>query len=239
MTGLLQNRITLLSSDTPFPPVEQALHRPNGLLAVGGDLSVRRLADAYRQGIFPWFGEGEPVLWWSPSPRMVLIPDEFKVSRSLRKVLRKNRYHIRTDSAFEQVIRACSAPRDRQSGTWINAGMITAYTELHHMGVAHSVETWMNGNLVGGLYGISIGRMFYGESMFSRVTDASKIALAHLTAQLHCWGYGMIDCQMNTPHLASLGAREIPRAEFIHRLNELICFPDNLSKWQFDHEFFA
>lgn len=231
--------ITFLDIGTPFPPVEQALLKPNGLLAAGGSLSALRLLDAYRHGIFPWFNTGEPILWWSPDPRMVLIPEEFKISRSLRKTLHDKRYELRTDSAFEQVMRACAALRREQAGTWIHEDMITAYTELHQMGVAHSVEIWMNGNLVGGLYGISIGRMFYGESMFSHATDASKIALAHLTAQLQRWGYGMIDCQMSTPHLASLGAREIPRAEFMHRLKELIHCPDTPLKWQLDHELVA
>ncbi|MFZ1810742.1 MAG: leucyl/phenylalanyl-tRNA--protein transferase [Candidatus Nitrotoga sp.] len=231
--------ITWLNNGAPFPPVEHALLKPNGLLAAGGSLSANRLLDAYRQGIFPWFNTGEPILWWSPDPRMVLIPEEFKISRSLRKTLRDKNYEVRTDSAFEQVMRACAAPRREQAGTWIHDDMIAAYTELHQMGVAHSVETWVNGNLVGGLYGISIGRMFYGESMFSHATDASKIALAHLTAQLQRWGYGMIDCQMSTPHLASLGAREIPRAEFMLRLKELIHCPDTSFKWQFDHEHVA
>lgn len=231
--------ITLLDIGTPFPPVEQALLKPNGLLAAGGSLSTHRLLDAYRQGIFPWFNIGEPILWWSPSPRMVLIPEEFKISRSLRKTLHGKRYEVRADSAFEQVMCACAAPRREQAGTWIHDDMIAAYTELHQMGVAHSVEIWMNDNLVGGLYGISIGHMFYGESMFSHATDASKIALAHLTAQLQRWGYGMIDCQMSTPHLASLGAREIPRAEFMHRLKELIHYPDSPLKWQFDHDLVA
>lgn len=229
--------IAWLNDGAPFPPVEQALLKPNGLLAAGGNLSAHRLLEAYQHGIFPWFNTGEPILWWSPNPRMVLIPAEFKISRSLRKTLRNKRYEVRTDSAFEQVMRACAAPRHGQAGTWIHEDMITAYTELHQMGVAHSVEVWMNDNLVGGLYGISIGHMFYGESMFSRTTDASKIALAHLTAQLQRWSYGMIDCQMNTPHLASLGAREIPRAEFMHRLKELIHCPNLPHKWQFDHEF--
>ena len=231
--------ITFLDIGTPFPPVELALLKPNGLLAAGGSLSALRLLDAYRHGIFPWFNTGEPILWWSPDPRMVLIPEEFKISRSLRKTLRDKRYEVRTDSAFEQVMRACAAPRREQAGTWIHEDMIAAYTELHQMGVAHSVEIWMNDNLVGGLYGISIGHMFYGESMFSHATDASKIALAHLTAQLQRWGYGMIDCQMSTPHLASLGAREIPRTEFMHRLKELIHCLDTPLKWQFDHEFVA
>jgi leucyl/phenylalanyl-tRNA---protein transferase len=231
--------IAFLDTDTPFPPVEQALLKPNGLLAAGGDLSAQRLLDAYRHGIFPWFNVGEPILWWSPDPRMVLIPEEFKISKSLRKTLRNKCYEVRVDSAFRQVMRACAAPRREQAGTWIHEDMIAAYTGLHQMGVAHSVETWMNGSLVGGLYGIAIGRMFYGESMFSHATDASKIAIAHLAAQLQRWGYGMIDCQMNTSHLASLGAREIPRAEFMHRLRELIHCPNTPQKWQFDHELVA
>lgn len=231
--------IAFLDTDTPFPPVEQALLKPNGLLAAGGDLSAQRLLEAYRHGIFPWFNVGEPILWWSPDPRMVLIPGEFKISKSLRKTLRNKCYEVRVDSAFRQVMCACAAPRREQAGTWIHEDMIAAYTGLYQMGVAHSVETWMNGSLVGGLYGIAIGRMFYGESMFSHVTDASKIAIAHLAAQLQRWGYGMIDCQMNTPHLASLGAREIPRAEFMHRLRELIHYPNPPQKWQFDHELVA
>ena len=228
--------IPLLGNDTPFPPIEHALRNPNGLLAAGGNLSAARLLDAYSHGIFPWFNAGEPILWWSPDPRMVLVPGEFKISRSLRKTLRSKNYEVRTDSAFGQVMRACAAPRGKQAGTWIHEDMIAAYTELHQMGIAHSVEIWMNGQLVGGLYGVSIGRMFFGESMFSRVTDASKIALAHLASQLQRWGYGLIDCQMNTPHLASLGAREMPRAEFILRLKELIHYPQPLTQWQFDHE---
>ena len=228
--------IALLHGDTPFPPVERALRTPNGLLAAGGALVPARLLDAYRHGIFPWFSAGAPILWWSPDPRMVLFPEEFRVSRSLRKTLRSNIYEIRTDTAFEQVMRACAAPRDGQAGTWINEDMIAAYTGLHRMGMAHSVETWLEGKLVGGLYGVSIGRMFYGESMFSRSADASKTALAHLAAQLRHWNFGMIDCQMNTPHLASLGAREIPRAEFIQRLQELIHYPNIASPWKFEHE---
>jgi leucyl/phenylalanyl-tRNA---protein transferase len=226
--------ITLLHTDTPFPPVEQALSQPNGLLAAGADLSPARLLEAYRQGIFPWFSAGDPILWWSPDPRMVLFPGEFKISRTLRKTLQRKQYEMRCDSDFEQVMRACSMPREGQNGTWIQEEMIKAYVRLHNAGYAHSVETWMDNELVGGLYGVSIGRMFYGESMFSRRTDASKIALAYLTAQLKRWNVGMIDCQMNTAHLASLGAREIPRKEFLLRLQELIHYPNLPSPWILD-----
>jgi leucyl/phenylalanyl-tRNA---protein transferase len=231
--------IKLLHHDTPFPAVEQALRQPNGLLAAGGDLSPERLLDAYRHGIFPWFSAGDPILWWSPDPRMVLFPDEFKISHSLRKTLLRGKYEVRVDNAFEQVMRACAMPREGQDGTWIQEEIIQAYVRLHKMGLAHSIETWMEGELVGGLYGVSLGRMFYGESMFSRKTDASKIALAHLTLQLKRWHFGMIDCQMNTPHLASMGAREIPRREFIMRLQELIHYPNSASTWRFDHDLIA
>jgi leucyl/phenylalanyl-tRNA--protein transferase len=218
-----------------FPDVTQALRSPNGLLAAGGDLTTARLLEAYRHGIFPWFNAGEPILWWSPDPRMILFPNEFKISHSLHKTLRNGRHEVRFDSHFEQVMRACAAPREGASGTWIHEEMIAAYCELHRMGYAHSVETWMDGELVGGLYGMALGRMFYGESMFSRKSDASKIALAHLAAQLKKWNFGMIDCQMNTPHLASLGAREIPRKEFIASLQDLInCSP--VPVWQFDKD---
>lgn len=228
--------IPWIDNDTPFPPLDSALREPNGLLAAGGDLSPQRLVEAYKRGIFPWFNPGEPILWWSPDPRMVLFPCELKVSRSLRKVLKKQVYEIRVDSAFRQVMEACAAPRDGQGGTWITAAMISAYTELHQRGLAHSVETWMEGKLVGGLYGISLGRMFYGESMFSLATDASKIAFVHLVRQLEHRSYGMIDCQMKTAHLASLGAREIPRTEFSQKLSELVNFPGINGTWQFDHE---
>jgi leucyl/phenylalanyl-tRNA--protein transferase len=231
--------ITLLRDNTPFPPVELALRSPNGLLAAGADLSPARLLDAYRHGIFPWFSAGDPILWWSPDPRMVLFPDEFKVSHSLHKTLRRGKHEVRTDSAFEQVMRACASPRDRQDGTWIQQEIIEAYVRLHQMGLAHSIETWMDDELVGGLYGVSLGHMFYGESMFSRKTDASKIALAHLVAQLKRWNFGMIDCQMNTPHLATLGAREIPRRQFLIKLQELIHYPDIASPWRFDHDLIA
>lgn len=222
-----------------FPSPESALVEPNGLLAVGGDLSPEWLLAAYRQGIFPWFGPGEPILWWSPDPRMVLFPDEFKLSRSLAKRLRRGDYAVRVDTAFESVMRACAEPRDGQRGTWIVEDMIQAYVRLHALGHAHSVETWVDGELVGGLYGVAIGRMFYGESMFTRVTDASKIAFAHLVAQLRRWEFGLIDCQMETAHLASLGARPIPRQEFMKRLEKLINLPGITGQWCFDHDLIA
>lgn len=240
--GLLLDKfqmITLLQPDAAFPDVNLALHHPNGLLAAGGDLSPPRLLEAYRHGIFPWFGADDPILWWSPDPRMVLFPQKFHLSHSLRKTLRRGQYEIRIDSAFEKLIRACGAPRERPGGgTWIVEEMIRAYCELHRLGYAHSVEVWMDGELAGGLYGVAIGRMFFGESMFSHRTDASKIALAHLAAQLKKWDFGMIDCQMHTPHLASLGARAIPRKEFITRLQELInCTP--VTDWNFDNDLFT
>ena len=225
--------IPWLTENSTFPPVTEALREPNGLLAAGGDLTPERLLDAYLQGIFPWFSPGDPLLWWSPDPRMVLIPDEFKQSASLTKIIRNGTFEVRTDSAFEQVMRACAAPRSEQQGTWIDEQMITAYCALHRTGFAHSVETWLDGKLVGGLYGVAIGQMFYGESMFSIASNASKVALAHLTGL----NFAMIDCQMYTPHLATLGARLMPRDEFIARLNELI--KDERYKIQSERLFFC
>jgi len=202
-----------------FPPVETALVEPNGLLAAGGDLSAERLLSAYRRGIFPWYSPGEPLLWWSPDPRMVLFPSEVKISRSLKRKLKSANYEVRLDSAFAEVISACAGPREDGAGTWISTEMQTAYRRLHQLGYAHSVETWADQDqgkaLVGGLYGVAIGSVFFGESMFSRVSDASKIALAHLCRLLERRGFAVIDCQMNTAHLATLGAREIPRKEFV------------------------
>lgn len=228
--------IPWLAKQNRFPPVEHALDYPNGLLAAGGDLSAERLLTAYRQGIFPWFNEGEPILWWSPDPRMVLFPEELKVSRSLRKALNRQAYQIRADSAFREVMEACAAPRKDRPGTWIHSDMITAYSRLHELGIAHSVETWIDGTLSGGLYGVAIGRMFFGESMFARTTDASKIAFVHLVRRLERWQFGMIDCQMKTAHLASFGAREIPRKEFTLRLRELVNYRGATGKWKFDRE---
>lgn len=221
-------------SSASFPPLEQALQEPNGLLAAGGDLSPQRLLEAYRNGIFPWFNEGEPILWWSPDPRMVLFPNELKVSRSLSKQINKKDYQIRVDHRFTEVMQACAAPRKGQAGTWIHPEMIAAYGALHEMKFAHSVETWMDNQLVGGLYGIALGKVFFGESMFSRTPNASKIAFVHLVKQLNKWGFGLIDCQIKTNHLASLGAREIPRTMFAHHLNELITEPLNGVHWRFN-----
>ncbi len=227
--------IPWLGPKDPFPPLEQTLDEPNGLLAAGGGLSTARLLEAYRQGIFPWYGEGEPILWWSPDPRMVLVPGELKVPRSVGKMLRKSHFEVRADTAFRDVMVACAAPRRGQRGTWITGEMVEAYTRLHQLGHAHSVETWIGGELAGGLYGVALGRAFFGESMFSRATDASKIALVHLVRQLQRWEFGIIDCQMATPLLASFGAREIPRREFSNRLKELVNYPRPVGLWRFDH----
>ncbi len=225
-----------LHRNDAFPPVTAALASPNGLLAAGGDLSVRRLLEAYRNGIFPWFSVGQPILWWSPDPRMVLFPRETKINRSLRKALRNRHYEIRADTSFEAVMRACAAPRSEQDGTWITEEMISAYCALHARGYAHSVETWIDGELAGGLYGVALGRVFYGESMFTRVPDASKIAFAHLARQLERWNFGLVDCQMATPHLASLGAHEITRSDFVRELRELVKYPDVAGRWILDHD---
>jgi leucyl/phenylalanyl-tRNA--protein transferase len=230
--------IPWLEPEQPFPPLHRALREPNGLLAAGGDLSVKRLVTAYRQGIFPWYGEGQPVLWWSPDPRMVLYPREIAVSRSLRKRLRKRDFELRVDTCFVRVMRACAEPRAGQGGTWITDDMLEAYASLHAAGMAHSVETWIDGELTGGLYGVALGGVFFGESMFSRTTDASKIALVHLARQLERWNFGIVDCQMATAHLASLGAREIPRKDFVRALSELVNYPTRTGKWRFDNDLF-
>jgi leucyl/phenylalanyl-tRNA--protein transferase len=226
--------IPWLQAGDPFPALTEALAEPNGLLAAGGDLSAARLVDAYRHGIFPWFNPGQPVLWWSPDPRMALVPRELKISRSLDKALRNRHYEVRADSSFRAVMQACAEPRPEQDGTWISDDMIAAYGALHDLGLAHSIETWIDGELAGGLYGVALGRMFYGESMFTRVADASKIALVHLVRQLARWNFGMIDCQMHTPHLARLGAREIPRAQFMRKLAELVNYPHLPGRWELD-----
>jgi len=226
--------IPFLDTDDPFPPPELALQHPNGLLAAGGDLSPERLLDAYAQGIFPWFGREDPLLWWSPDPRMVLYVRELRVSRSLRKTIRARRFRITTDTAFEAVISGCAEPRPGQEGTWITPEMHAAYCRLAEMGYAHSVEAWLGDRLVGGLYGVAIGRMFFGESMFTRVSDASKVAFVHIVAQFRRWEMPLIDCQMPTSHLASFGAREIPRAEFLDQVAELVRQPGPPSPWRLD-----
>ncbi|MDD3676676.1 leucyl/phenylalanyl-tRNA--protein transferase [Thauera propionica] len=206
--------IPWLEGAPAFPPVSAALAEPNGLLAAGGALTPEWLIEAYRHGIFPWFNPGEPILWWSPDPRLVLIPDAIRISHSLRKTLRRGHFEVRFDTAFAEVIDACAAPREPGLGTWITAEMRRAYCRMHELGVAHSVESWRDGKLVGGLYGMALGRVFFGESMFSRESDASKVALAHLARFLRTRGYVMIDCQMTTAHLQSMGAREMPRSDF-------------------------
>jgi leucyl/phenylalanyl-tRNA---protein transferase len=223
--------IAWLGADTPFPPLGAAQKEPNGLLAVGGDLSPRRLLDAYRRGIFPWYSEGDPILWWSPDPRMVLFPDELRVTRSLAKTLRNKPHEVRFDTAFAAVMRGCAAPRPGQGGTWIGPEMRAAYRKLHDLGYAHSVETWIDGELAGGLYGVAIGGAFFGESMFTRTRDASKMALVGLVHRLATEGFGLIDCQMHTTHLESLGAREIPRTEFARRVKDLVDYPRSPGRW--------
>ena len=214
----------ILPDDPPdaFPPVHQAFDEPSGLLAAGGDLSPERLEAAYRRGIFPWFSRGDPILWWSPDPREVLFPEALRVSKSLAKTLRSNRYRVTQDTAFAAVVAACAAPRARSPGTWILPAMRAAYLALHQRGIAHSVETWRGDELVGGLYGVRVGAVFCGESMFSRADDASKVALAWLAAGATAQGIRLIDCQLENPHLRSLGSQSMPRSEFVRYL------PDSL-----------
>jgi leucyl/phenylalanyl-tRNA--protein transferase len=214
--------IPWLRSHDPFPPLESALDDPNGLLAAGGTMDGARLLDAYRHGIFPWYSEGQPLLWWSPDPRMVLFTRELRISRSLRKRLKDQRFELRIDSACDRVIAACGGPREGQSGTWITPEIRRAYGKLHARGYVHSVETWREGRLVGGLYGVALGRVFFGESMFAHEADASKVALVHLVSHLLSLDVPLIDCQQETEHLASLGARAIPRSRFAALLGELI-----------------
>jgi leucyl/phenylalanyl-tRNA--protein transferase len=226
--------IPYLEADDPFPPVDLALRNPNGLLAAGADLSPARLIDAYAHGIFPWFNDDDPVLWWSPDPRMVLPVDDVRVSRSLRRTIRSTRFRVSADTGFAAVVAGCAAPRRDQNGTWITDEMAVAYGRLFDLGYAHSVETWEGDDLVGGLYGVALGRMFFGESMFSRRSDASKVALVLLARQLARWDFDIIDCQMSTDHLASLGAREISRRSFLRRVRELVRQPPVRSPWRLD-----
>jgi leucyl/phenylalanyl-tRNA---protein transferase len=220
---LTDGYVLALAHDTAFPSLDEALSEPNGLIAIGGDLSISRLLDAYAHGIFPWFSEDEPIMWWSPNPRMVLFPSELKVSNSLKKTLKKEPYTVKINTAFREVITACSkVKRPNQAGTWINHAMIDAYCELHKLGHAICCESWSGNKLVGGCYGVIIGKMFYGESMFHTHTDASKVAFVNLVSHLNSQGVGMIDCQMKTPLLANFGGREIPRKEFSQILSNLI-----------------
>lgn len=211
---------------------------PSGLLAVGGDLSPERVLLAYESGIFPWFNPGDPILWWSPDPRMILDTGQLRVGRSLKKRLRRGDYEVTVDTAFREVIEACGeVPREGQEGTWITEGMIETYCALHEQGYAHSVESWRDGELVGGLYGVMIGGLFCGESMFAKASDASKVAFVHLVRQLRQWGIPWIDCQVHTPHLERFGAREIPRQAFLAGLGALKARKIPRQKWSFDEGF--
>lgn len=228
-------QLTVLNPNTPeqdFPPVTKALREPDGLLAIGGCLSQSRLLNAYRHGVFPWYNPGEPILWWSPDPRLVLFPDQLIISRSLRKTLRKATFSVTFDQAFNEVITACADPRKDSTGTWITTAVNSAYNQLHRAGFAHSVETWQGDKLVGGLYGVALGQVFFGESMFHTQTDASKVAFATLVEHLQSWGYRLIDCQVHTRHLESFGARQIDRNAFIKLLDQYCDIPAKPSAWE-------
>jgi leucyl/phenylalanyl-tRNA---protein transferase len=225
--------VWLSERDSPeaFPPVDRALREPDGLLAAGGDLSPQRLLAAYRRGIFPWYSRGQPILWWCPDPRAVLFPERMKVSRSLGKTIRNRGFVTHVDTAFREVIRACGSSELRPGGTWLSAEMRAAYVKLHRLGYAHSVETWLDGRLVGGLYGVALGRVFFGESMFSTERDASKVALHRLCTELTTRSIEVIDCQMATPHLMSLGAELVPRADFIGLLSRCVADARDPGRW--------
>lgn len=218
----------------PFPPAHLAMRDPNGLLAIGGDLSVARLIRAYSSGIFPWYNPDEPILWWSPDPRAVLHPGAMRVTRSLHKSVRRADHAVTLDQAFEAVLEACSGPRARGKGTWLGSEMRQAYTQLHERGYAHSVEVWRQGALVGGLYGVALGRVYFGESMFSHATDTSKIALYWLCQQLHAWKFELLDCQVGSEHLKSLGAIDISRERFLNQLRAAVAQPPRTGRWCFD-----
>ncbi len=222
--------VYLLSEQIAFPPPDLA--RSDGILAVGGDLSVDRLILAYRMGIFPWYGEGDPIIWWSPDPRLVLYPSALRVSRRLARTVRRNRFEITFDRAFDAVIDACARiPRKRDDGTWIVPDMIRAYNRLHRAGYAHSVEAWREGELVGGLYGVSLGGSFFGESMFTHARDASKVAFVRLVSRLDDWGFDLVDCQVRTDHLIRFGAEEIPRKRFLAELRRSVDRPTRAGPW--------
>lgn len=228
-------QLTVLDPNNPeqdFPTINKALLEPDGLLAVGGCLSEQRLLNAYRRGIFPWYNAGEPILWWSPNPRLVLFPEKLVISRSLRKTLRKNIFAVTFDRAFTEVVAACANPRKDAAGTWITTEIHQAYSRLHRAGYAHSVEAWLDDELVGGLYGVALGQVFFGESMFHTRTDASKVAFATLVQQLNAWGYQLIDCQVHTQHLESFGAEQIDRAYFAKLLDRFCAIPADPSAWR-------
>ncbi|THJ24121.1 MAG: leucyl/phenylalanyl-tRNA--protein transferase [Nitrospira sp. CG24E] len=227
-------RLSANPQDLRFPPVDSA--SPEGLLAVGGDLRPERLLEAYRNGIFPWYSDDQPILWWSPDPRTVLFPDKLHISRSLKRSLRPGRFSVTFDLCFRDVMQHCAGPRPQypDGGTWITAEMIEAYTKLHELGYAHSVETWQDGQLVGGLYGVALGGIFFAESMFTKVDDASKVALVSLVRQLQAWGSHIIDCQQASPHVMRFGAEEIPRRDFLDHLAIALTLPEQRGRWQFD-----
>ncbi|MCY3793274.1 MAG: leucyl/phenylalanyl-tRNA--protein transferase [Gammaproteobacteria bacterium] len=232
--------VSFIQSGISFPDAQQADDSIGGLLAVGGDLSPKRLLAAYRAGIFPWFDDDQaPILWWSPDPRAVLVPGEMRISRSLAKRLRNGGFEVSFDRAFAEVVEGCATEREGQSGTWITPAMGVAYGRLRELGYAHSLEVWREGHLVGGLYGLSIGAFFFGESMFSRAADASKVALAHLSEQLKRWRFQLIDCQIPNQHLGSLGVKSIPRAEFLAALAANDESKTRLGAWAFDADYCA
>jgi len=219
-------------ADAPFPPTDHALRRPNGLLAWGGGLEPERLLRAYRRGIFPWYSEGEPILWWTPDPRCVLVPDQVYLSSRTRRRFNSGCYRVTADTAFAEVMGGCAEPRDGVAGTWITAELKASFVHLHERGICHSVEVWQEQRLVGGIYGMALGKVFFGESMFSRAVDASKIALIALCRQLQQWGFGMLDCQVTNPHLLSMGAVEIPRNDFLARIEQRVQLPVQPTLWK-------
>jgi leucyl/phenylalanyl-tRNA---protein transferase len=227
-------RLNQRVGDVRFPPVELAT--PEGLLAIGGDLRVERLLEAYRHGIFPWYNDDQPILWWSPDPRAVLFPDKLHVSRRLERTIRRGHFTVTLDTCFRDVMTHCAGPRPQypEGGTWITPAMVEAYSALHELGYAHSVETWQKEQLVGGLYGVALGGIFFGESMFTHVPDASKVALVSLVRQLQAWGFRIFDCQQSSRHIKTLGAEEIPRREFLDHLADALTRPDRRGRWKFD-----
>ena len=227
-------RLSANLSDLRFPPVD--LSNPDGLLAVGGDLRPERLLEAYRHGIFPWYSDDQPILWWSPDPRTVLFPDKLHISRSLKRSLRPGIFNITLDRCFRDVMQQCAGPRPQypDGGTWITAEMLDAYTTLHEQGYAHSVETWQEGKLVGGLYGVALGGAFFAESMFTHVPNASKVALVSLVRQLQTWEFRIIDCQQSSPHVMRFGAEEIPRRNFLDHVTDAVAMTERRGRWEFD-----